>query len=283
MALREVTHLQIAGIWIDCSISETHGLQAEVTRHPVEDGADVTDNVRLMPDTIGIEGLVTNQPIEVPQSHANSARGSESGAQLTTPDGSAITQVREAGSQSTTIYGEPTAGFLGLVPGLGQVNALLGLAGRDLLPRRQYQMITPDLAARNVAWQANALRFDKSFDRVRAVHDALRATFEARAPVQVVTGLRVYESVVLVDLQISRDGASAGSLRFGATGQVIRIVKSQTGIAGKPDPVQTRATPAISKGNQNTAEVKPTEVPPRQRSAILGITDKVKGLFGGGG
>ena len=279
---REVTHLQIADIWIDCSISEQHSSQAQVSRHPVEDGADVTDHVRLEPDSLVIEGLVTNQPIKSPKSHTNGAVASERGAQLGMQDGSPLWRIVPMGSQSTTIQGEPTMGFLGIVPGLSQAEALLRQTGLDLRPRRTYQMVTPRLGAQALELQSNALAFDRDFDRVRAVHDALRETFTARRPVQIITGLRVYESVVLVDLSVMREASNAGALRFGATGQIIRVVKSQTGIVGKPDPIAPRAAPNVAKGNQNTAPVPANEVPPRSKSAAKQIAQKIAAAFGGG-
>jgi hypothetical protein len=249
--MREVTHVQIASIWIDVSIREQHNAQAELTRHPVEDGSDVTDHVRLMPDQIQIEGIVTNQPIELPGSHMDGATADESGFTLQR------TAALPTGTTSTTIEGEPSLGFLGLLPGVDQGATLLRTVGLDPRSKRRFEMIVPKLEPKTSQFQANALRFSKPFDRVRAVHDALRAAFTARKPVQVVTGLRVYEAVVLIDLSIMRDAGSAGTLHFGATGEVIRVVKSLSGMVGAPDPVHVRAKPAVSKGNQNTAPVPP--------------------------
>jgi hypothetical protein len=107
----------------------------------------------------------------------------------------------------------------------------------------------------------NALRFTKEFDRVNAVYDALQTAFVARRPVQIVTGLRVYTAVVLIDLSVMRDAKSAGTLQFGATAEVIRMVKSGTSLAGAPEPEQVRAKPAVNEGNQNTAPVEPAEIP----------------------
>jgi hypothetical protein len=48
----------------DTTISETHEQAAEVTKHPVEKGADVTDHVRTMPGPFSCEVFVSNTPIE---------------------------------------------------------------------------------------------------------------------------------------------------------------------------------------------------------------------------
>lgn len=53
----------IDAVVLDCSINETHALENEVTDHPVENGADITDHVRPKPDVITIEGLVSNTPM----------------------------------------------------------------------------------------------------------------------------------------------------------------------------------------------------------------------------
>lgn len=53
----------IAGFYIDASVREEHTLENEVTVHPVEDGADVTDHIRRKPSPLTIEGVVSDTPI----------------------------------------------------------------------------------------------------------------------------------------------------------------------------------------------------------------------------
>ena len=48
---------------IDCSLSEDHNFESEVTEFPVESGSNITDNIRPKPVTVKIEGIVTNTPI----------------------------------------------------------------------------------------------------------------------------------------------------------------------------------------------------------------------------
>src|SRR5574342_5520 len=48
---------------IDVTVAEEHELPAEVTAHPVEDGADITDHVRLTPISVTLEGIVSDTPI----------------------------------------------------------------------------------------------------------------------------------------------------------------------------------------------------------------------------
>jgi len=241
-----ITHVQIASIWIDVALREQHNSSASVTKHPVEDGSLVADHVQLEGDQLQIEGVVTNTPIEMPGSHMGGVQGRDTGVRLN------VTEMQPMGTSSVTIRGEPSLGVLGLFPLTDQANSIARVFGADARRPREFQMVTPALAARPRSLPMTALGWSGEFDRVTAVHNALRETFRARKPVQVVTKLRVYASMVMTDLTISVDGSSGDSLRFTCAVEEIVIVKSQTGIAGAPDPVNVRAKPAVDAGNQNT-------------------------------
>lgn len=47
---------------LDVSIQEDHGLQSEITSHPVEKDSEVTDNIRTLPRVLTIQGLITDTP-----------------------------------------------------------------------------------------------------------------------------------------------------------------------------------------------------------------------------
>lgn len=51
------------GLEFDASMSEGHTTTAATTDHPVEDGADQSDHIRIEPDVLVIRGIVTNHPI----------------------------------------------------------------------------------------------------------------------------------------------------------------------------------------------------------------------------
>lgn len=55
--------LIIDGYKVDCEVSSEPAYDCEVTSHPVELGSDTTDNVRVLPGTLVIEGIVTDTPI----------------------------------------------------------------------------------------------------------------------------------------------------------------------------------------------------------------------------
>lgn len=68
MALLEVIFgqpqlAQIGVLTLDASLEETHTSASEVTEHPVEEGANISDHIRPLPDTLEINGVVTNHPL----------------------------------------------------------------------------------------------------------------------------------------------------------------------------------------------------------------------------
>ncbi len=62
MAVLKVT--SIAGIDVDAEMKAAHTLKAEATQHPVEEGGNITDNVRPLPEEVAIEGVVAAYPLE---------------------------------------------------------------------------------------------------------------------------------------------------------------------------------------------------------------------------
>jgi len=54
---------RIGVVELDAALSETHSKEALVTDHPVEFGADVSDHIRRLPDSVEINGIVSNTPL----------------------------------------------------------------------------------------------------------------------------------------------------------------------------------------------------------------------------
>lgn len=54
---------KIGNLSLDATLSESHDYENEVSQFPVESGEDITDNIRITPDRITIEGLISNTPI----------------------------------------------------------------------------------------------------------------------------------------------------------------------------------------------------------------------------
>lgn len=249
-------NLTIGTIWIDVSISEKHSLSADVTEHPVEDGANITDHVRPQPRVIQLEGLVTNHPTELPLSHAGGVHATDDAGviDVTTVPG------RRLPPMSHEIQGEPTD--LGFIPGGGQATALAAFVGGALgldvtLPRRRFaaELYNEDREGRTF-YAVNALAFSDDFDRVGAVYQALVDVVMQPQTVRLVTGLDIYDVVALSDLSFERSSeVGRDALRFSATCKVLRIVSAQTVVV--PEPVEQRGKPGQSRGKQATTEARP--------------------------
>lgn len=54
----------LSPILLDATLKESFKAEAEVTQHPIEDGADVSDHVILKPTSLTISGIVTETPFE---------------------------------------------------------------------------------------------------------------------------------------------------------------------------------------------------------------------------
>ena len=80
---------QIGDVILDASIRENHNRSGQLSKHPVEQGLDVTNHYRVLPPTLHIEGVVSNTSlfdIESPTASALSVtralrRGSLTAAQ----------------------------------------------------------------------------------------------------------------------------------------------------------------------------------------------------------
>ena len=53
----------VGDIKFDLEISEHHSIEAQVTEHPIENGATISDHVRLLPRKGSMVGMVTNHPL----------------------------------------------------------------------------------------------------------------------------------------------------------------------------------------------------------------------------
>lgn len=55
--------VSIDGYDIDVFVTEEHSHECEVTELPIESGSDVSDHVRVKPDSVSVEGIVSDTPI----------------------------------------------------------------------------------------------------------------------------------------------------------------------------------------------------------------------------
>ena len=160
-------------ITIDCTLREEHVATVEITRHPIEDGADPTDHARKLPDRVTLEGLFSNTPIDV--NEARSRGNTEAGA----------------------------SGY------------------------------------------------------AQEQHKKLLELTVTRKAVGLLTEIRTYKNMVLTSLSTPRDSKVGDAVRFLATFEEIRFVKSEVvrlELATRPNAVPDKPIKKVEKGKQPVEE-----------------------------
>jgi hypothetical protein len=61
--LKPPDRVRLDVITVDATMQETHAAEAEVTEHPVEQGANITDHIRPKLKRYTIDGIISNTPI----------------------------------------------------------------------------------------------------------------------------------------------------------------------------------------------------------------------------
>lgn len=54
---------ELQTITFDATLKESHDMAAEVTDYPVEEGSDVSDNIRPKPRTLQLDGIISDAPL----------------------------------------------------------------------------------------------------------------------------------------------------------------------------------------------------------------------------
>lgn len=143
---------------LDASVSEQHGVQAQVTEHQVESGTNVTDYIRPMPRRLSITGLVTNTPIATPTTQNRGVTGQTS--TFTGQDGTKWKALQFTGEfdRVRDVYGV-------LVDA-----ALAGATFQVVTTLENYQSLAiTNLVAPRDADHGNAVQFQIDFQEIRVV------------------------------------------------------------------------------------------------------------------
>lgn len=62
---------------LDATLSEAHSFDTQITDHPVETGANISDHIRSLPIKLHLSGVVSNQPLALTQINLNPNRAEE--------------------------------------------------------------------------------------------------------------------------------------------------------------------------------------------------------------
>lgn len=63
LIFRQPTKAQVGVLLLDASLNESHSRSATVTDHEIEDGTNISDHIRLNPDKLIIQGLISDVPL----------------------------------------------------------------------------------------------------------------------------------------------------------------------------------------------------------------------------
>ena len=139
----------------DAVVTEQHKIEVEVTSHPVEQGAPISDHSRQKPDSLNVEMIVSNWPASAAQ--ASRANGDPS--DLSSAPGYA----EQVYAQFYNLAGSPV---------------LLTIA---TTVRVYTSMLLTGCSAPRSAKEAGALRFSLTFQRVRLVQNKLTRTTQSKS------------------------------------------------------------------------------------------------------
>jgi hypothetical protein len=202
-------------LYFDLTETERHMGKAEVTRFPVEEGGDISDNVRVDAPPFTMRVTISNTPL-VPSGNQGAQQG---GTIVRIP-------------VDITPYQPPTLSLIaGAIanPVASAVNALQSLAPTSVL--------MPVLQFPN--------EFDASVDALAILQD-MQNNAEL---LSITTSLAIYDDYVLEDWELVRDSSTGTGSQVDLTFRGILIV--QTTQAAQPFVTQPNAKPPKSKGAQS--------------------------------
>lgn len=245
--VRDLAGLSSA-IFLDATLSESITSTVELTQHPVERRADITDHAILRPDKLCIKGIITETPID-------------KFAALT----GAVASVASTIGQ-------------GLGGALGGAGGALGALGGGVGVTSALKSRVGLLNARTVNDQVlldpeGKVRADNKLpaDNVR-LRDAIKELTDiknARQPLKIITGLKLYNDYLLTSVKIEKGKKRAIIVElefdefFTATSQLI---------AAKPIPKHRNALPKTTQGKKDA-------VPAKETTILKDGVDFVKRIF----
>lgn len=232
-------------VGFDLTLSETHGSEAVITNHPVEDGTDVTDNVRPQPGGFECVVYVSNTPVIAAGVGATPANMPEIPAvnDISVP----LPPQALAKPPGAPIY---TPGGIFQAAGAAIGGAISLLTG-DGTPTS----ISPTT-------------FVVPFDAVLATYERL-LDLQARAVTMTVfTSIVEYDSMAISKVSIPRDHVGGAEITIAF--RKIQTVKTATTTA--PKPTVPAGNPPVSKGAQNPSA---TTAPPTTTSILKQLAGKL--------
>lgn len=218
--------------------TRSHEGASDITEHPVEDGANISDHVRPQLDHITVEAFVSNDPVEGP--------GSFNAVTLDAPQYhppllSSILGAVETGA--TAVQGGLT-GAAALA-----VTAIPGFLGNGVSDTPTAQLWT----------------FDDDFDAVKDTLDQLRLFKTQSKKLTVITPEHTYNNMVLESFTVQKDHGTGTGAQLTMSFKQLLIAQTST----VPSPITNlpRAKSPVNKGSKA-----PTDTTQQDSSLLFDIT-----------
>lgn len=238
---------QLRVIAFDCTIRTVHSGEAEVTEHPVELGADISDGARPRNRRILIEADVTNTPVVTPPG-VNSV-------------------------QSTISAPQPFRDFR-------RTASISGSGGRDIgtfgvsvnVGAKPFRVEPAVRATFGTYGSLTTQQFPLVFDRVQEVWTALDTIRAEGTPVTVSSKLHTYDQCLIASLSAPED--AMGGITFTIELVEIRTATSEQ-VSISPPVSIPRAARKVPAGAQPLYEL-----PPAKQTLALSLGDTIGAALG---
>jgi hypothetical protein len=263
-------------VWIDASgttyefypdlvISEKWTENATVTEHPVEQGSNVTDHVRVELSRCELVIFATNEPIgpnsfQAPSLSAIELQGLPGAGQAIPPLPTADVWDNELPAKAALLgAGAAIGGAIGGAAGTAIGGALGALAGAFLAQPHDDQELLPltiaITAAPQVEGQAQTYTFDQDQDFVEATVQLLEQLKNAAQVIAVNGSKQVNASMVIEAFSYTRDQSNGTGAEIAIAFKELRVVQTQTVSV----PLVPGAATPVTKGTQNPSDGTPAQ------------------------
>lgn len=222
-------------VQLDAVQNVTPDDQLTITDHVVEGGATITDHAQKDPNTVSIEGIVSNMPNPRLDSDAHQASLDLQVAQMSSPGTKTITLDVPRPPVQLSPSGLIQAG----------VSAVVGLLSGGGSPKATVR----DRAKQtSISQSVQVFQQDAPRDRVRDVYELLLKAQEQKLLCTIQTRRREYFDMLLKGIgepDTIEDGKAG---RFQLEFRYIKVADSETVLA--PQPTEARGHVGVSKGSQ---------------------------------
>jgi Dit-like tail protein len=231
----------VVSAMFDVDEQETHDLQNVITEHPVETGADISDNVRPQLEKFTVEGYVTDTPFF-------SDPGVVDGSSFVTLE----LQIPDYPLQISE------AGLIGA--GIDAVGS--ALFGKPPKPKATFMKLD---------------RSTDSLSRKKLIYDALNDARKNARLCRVITTLHEYTDMVIEQITVTRAPADGNGAVFSVSLKQVQFVTSD--LVDAPEPAEISGQVKNATGSKNTADDE-AKVDAKKKSLLAKGFDALSGKLG---